>query len=69
MVNRGVVICHVVTFIMRAQHPIVPKLILLDAIAQPVESHVHGFRPSRGNGILDDVHHCRVVYLDGRRAL
>ena len=69
MVNHGVVLCHVVAFITRARNSIVPKLKLLDAIAQPVEPHVHGFHPSPGNGIIDDAQRCRVVCLDGRRGL
>ena len=60
---------HIVAVIMRARHPIVPKLKLLDAIAQPVETHVRGFLPPRGNGIIDDAQRCRVVRLDGRRGL
>ena len=63
------VLCHVVAFNMRARHPIVPKLTLMDEIAQPVETHVHDFRLSRGNGIIDDAQLCRVVRLDGRRGL
>ena len=54
---------------MRARHPIVPKLTLLDAITQPVGMHVHGFRLSRGNGILDDAQRCHVILLDRRRGL
>ena len=69
VVNRGVVICHVVASIIRAWHPIVPKLTLMDAIAPPVELHVHGFRPSWGNGILDNAQRCCVVHLDGRQGL
>ena len=69
MVNCGVVLCHVVALIMRARHPIVPKLKLLGAIAQPVETHARGFRLSRGNGILDDAQRCRIFRLDGRRGL
>ena len=69
VVNLGVVLCHLVPFILRAQHPIVPKLTLLDVISQPVETHVCGFRPSWGNGIIDNAHRCRVVRLDGRWGL
>ena len=69
VVNRGVVLCHVVAFIMRARHPIVPKLKLLDAITQPVETHVHGFRPPRVNGVIDHAQCRRVVGLDGRWGL
>ena len=39
---------------------------LLDVIAQPVETHVHGFRSSWRNGILDYAQLCHVVRLDGR---
>ena len=54
---------------MRARHPVVPKLKLLDEIAQPVEMYVHGFRLLRGNGVIDHAQ-CRcVVGLDGRRGL
>ena len=69
VVNCGMVICHVVAFIMQARHPIVPKLMLLDAIAQPVETHVHGFFPSQGNGIIDGAHSYHVFRLDGRRGV
>ena len=69
MVNLGVVLCHVVSFIMRARHPIVPKLMLLDVIVQPVETHVHGFRLSRVNGIIEDAQCCSVVRLDRRPGL
>ena len=69
MVNRGVMLCHVVAFIMWARHPIVPTLKLLDAIAQPVETHVHGFCSPRGNSIIDDAQCCRVVHLHRRRGM
>ena len=63
------VIYHVVAFIVWARHQIVAKLKLLDAIAQSVETHVHGFCAARGNGVVDHAK-CRcVVGLDGRRGL
>ena len=65
VVNLVVVLCHVVAFIMMARHPIVSKLMLPDVIAQPVETDVHGFCPSWGNGIIDDAQICRVVRLNG----
>ena len=46
-----------------------PKLKLLDSIAQPVETHVYGFCSSQGNGVIYDAQICRVVRLDGRRML
>ena len=61
------VLCHVVAFIVWARHPIVAKLKLLDAIAQPVETHAHGFCAARGDGVVDHAK-CRcAVVLDGRR--
>ena len=63
------VLCHLVAFIVWAWHPIVAKLKLLDAIAQPVETHVHGFRAARGDDVVDHTKCRRVVGLDGRRGL
>ena len=69
MVNFCVVLCHIVAFIVWARHPIVAKLNLLDAIRQPVETHVHGFCGERGDGVVDHAK-CRcVVGLDGRWGL
>ena len=63
------VLCHVVAFIVWSRHPIVAKLKLLDPIAQPVESHVHGFRAARGDGVVEHAK-CRcVVGLDGHWGL
>ena len=62
-------LCHVVAFIVWARHPIVEKLKLLDAIAQPVETHVHGFRAAQGNGVVDHANCRRVVGLDGHRGM
>ena len=69
MVDCCIVLCHTVAFIIWARHPIVAKLKLLDAIAQPVETHVHGFHAARGNGVVDHAKCRRVVGLDGRRGL
>ena len=63
------VLCHTVTFIVWAMHPIVMKLKLLDTITQPVETHVHGFRAARGDGVVDHAKCRRVIGLDGRRGL
>ena len=63
------VLCHIVAFIEWARHPIVTKLKLLDAIAHPVETHVHGFRAARGDGVVDHAKCRRVVGLDRRRGL
>ena len=63
------VLCHVVTLIVWSRHPIVVKLKLLDAITQPVETHVHGFRVARGNGVVDHAKCRRVIGLDGHRRL
>ena len=63
MVDCGVVLCHVVAFIVWSRNPIVAKLKLLDPIAQPVESHVHGFRAARGDGVVDHTKCRRVVGL------
>ena len=38
-------------------------------IAQPVETHVRGFRPPWGNGVIGHAQCRRVVGLDGRREL
>ena len=63
------VLCHVVAFIVWARHQIVAKLKLLDAIVQPVETHVHGFCVAQGGGVVDHAK-CRcVVSLDGRQGL
>ena len=65
----GIVLCHIVTFIVWARHPKVTKSKLLDAIAHPVEMHVRGFCEARGNGVVDHAKCRRVVRLDGRRGL
>ena len=41
------------------------KLKLLDAIAQPMETHVHRSRAARGNAVVDHAKFRRVVCLDG----
>ena len=65
----GVVLRPVVAFIVWARHPIVTKLKLLYAIAQPMETHVHGFRAAQGNVVIDHAKCRRVVSLDGRGGL
>ena len=63
------VLCRVVSFIVWARHPIVTKLKLLDAIAQPMENHAHGFLAAQGNDVVDHAKCRRVVGLDGHRGL
>ena len=63
------VLFHIVAFIVWARHSIVANLKLLDAIAQPVETHVHGFRAARGDSVVDHAKFRRVVGLDRRRGL
>ena len=60
------VLCHIVAFIVWARHPIVTKLKPLDVIAQPMETHVCGFRAARGGGVVDHANLRRVFGLDGR---
>ena len=57
------VLRYIVALVIRARHPIMPKLELRNTIAKPMETHVHGIRPLGGDCV---VHHAKgrdVVYL------
>ena len=55
---------YIVALVLWARHPIMPKLELHDAIAEPVESHVHGIRALGGDGVVDHAEGRGVVGLD-----
>ena len=73
MVAGGMVLCKIIGQILRSFPP-VPRhtwmeLSLLCAILDPVESHVHGLRPSLLDGFIGDSRCCRVVNDDSSRGL
>ena len=45
--------------------PVWPKMFLVIAAAQPVETHVHGFSVFWLDGVVDNTHGCGVVCLYG----
>ena len=63
------VFAEIIGAIVFALAPIDVKLALADAIADPVEAHVHGLRSFLFNVVVGDASGCTVVGLDGSRGL
>ena len=59
----------VISPVFRACIPIVSKLVLRFAAAEPPKSHVHHFAPSRNNSVISNSCSSRVVCLDRRFGL
>ena len=61
MVHGCVVFSYVVTFVRCHRSPVMEKLLLRFLATQPVETHVRGFVPPWGDGVVDDSE-CRGIF-------
>ena len=65
VVSRQVVFAEVVSMVLGTRLPKDVEVPLFDAIAHPVETHVHGFGPPLADGIVQDAFGACIVHLDG----
>ena len=64
VVDGRVLLCYIVALVIRARHPIMPKLELRGTIAKPMETHVHGIRLLGGDCVVHHAEGRGVVCLD-----
>ena len=64
VVGRAVVLREVIAHVDLARAPINVELTLLDAVADPVEAHIHGFGSTLLDVVVADSGGARIVNLD-----
>ena len=69
MVNGCMVFSYIVTIVGWPRLSVMSKLLLRFLVSHPVETHVHGFGPLWGDGVVDDSESRDVVGLHWRRWL
>ena len=65
----GMMFCEVIGAVGRAAVPVDMVLVLTDAVADPVETHVHSFGAFLFDGVVGEAGGCGVVSLDWRSGL
>jgi hypothetical protein len=69
VVGRRVMLGEVVTEVFTAGFPVDEEMVLTDAVADPIEVHIHGAGSALADGRIDYAIGSGIVGLDGRRWL